>query len=467
MEQPPNGGEYSGDASGSAPSENTLESPPLPFPHRLPEYSRNSFHGDRFDAMNNEGSSVIGEDSRSCFVVVITFVFFVAMTLTFGVYASETLLLGPNSSILIRPNRLFVESIKVVELDAVKGSMLYGFYKDPPLDVMITWSETHKIALPASTHKEWIYYFNEGSQINISYTVNSLSSSSLVLVIAQGNEDLAEWLEDPSYPYRTSWNIIDGNGSIQKDVSKSSSYYIAVGNLHTEVVEAMRDPLSAERLIRTCSADVMVIQVHLNIGIEASLYNTTEPYYKCALSQGQCTFPLDFRRGNAAVLTSPGRKPGMVGGDWRVELSYGPRWMTYLIGIGGMTALVFLINYILNHFRHTEQDTRRDQLGDIGSERNPLLSHKDDNFSSQGSSYASLSGDEEHVEGAQEGKPIKDDEYSQRLCAICFDAPKDCFFLPCGHCVTCFGCATRIVEASGTCPICRRRTKKVRKIYTV
>ncbi|KAL8470798.1 hypothetical protein ACS0TY_033395 [Phlomoides rotata] len=110
-----------------------------------------------------------------------------ALTMAFGPYGSETLSLGPNTSMLLEPYHLFVESIKVVDVSAAKGLMLYGFYKSPPLDAIITWPETHNTALPFSTHKEWVYYLNEGSQINIFYSVTSLSSSSLVLVIAEGN----------------------------------------------------------------------------------------------------------------------------------------------------------------------------------------------------------------------------------------------------------------------------------------
>ena len=95
--------------------------------------------------------------------------------------------------------------------------MLYGFHKDPPLDVVTSWSETHKTTLFSRNHKasllalicclfssllvlvdsvnflvqqEWIYFLNEGSQVNVSYDVNSPSSSSLVFVIAQGKSIL-------------------------------------------------------------------------------------------------------------------------------------------------------------------------------------------------------------------------------------------------------------------------------------
>lgn len=38
------------------------------------------------------------------------------MTLILGVYGSVSLRVGPNSSILIRPNPIFVQSLKVISL---------------------------------------------------------------------------------------------------------------------------------------------------------------------------------------------------------------------------------------------------------------------------------------------------------------------------------------------------------------
>lgn len=424
------------------------ESPPRPFPARSPEYHRDPFPRNDFarlyddhSGMNNAASSsATADDPKSCFIASTMLSFFVAITVALGMYSPETMRLGPNASILINPNRLFVESVEVVEVGGAKGSMLYGFYKNPPLVEMKTWQETHKIPLPSSTHKEWAYHLNEGSQINISYSVASWGSSSIFLVIAKGNTELAEWLKDPSYPDTTfSWNIIHGNGSLQKNILKSSAYYIGVGNLNPEIVT-----------------------VNLNMTIKASLYDTTEPYYKCAPADGKCTFQLFFVGENAAVLTSPGLLPGMVSGKCKVKLSYGPRWITYVFGAGGMILLMVLITYFHNHFRRTERDIPRDQLGGIRSERNPLLSQKDDDDSDSDSE-----GHEDDAQAGVEPKPVKDDEDSHRFCAICFEAPKDSFFIPCGHCVACFGCATRILETSAACPVCRRKTKKVKKIYTV
>ncbi|XP_073135398.1 E3 ubiquitin-protein ligase APD1-like [Henckelia pumila] len=426
--------------------------PPL-FPRRTRERTHNSSHRDVSMETVSDGPSQIRVGVWFGVAVALFFYVFASAISIFGVYAPQDMRLGSYSSILINPNHLIVESVKVEKLEPAKDLMLYGFHKSPPLDAVINWTDSHMVTFPASTHKEWIFYLNEGSRINISYSVNSGRSSSLVLVIVEGNEGLDVWLDNPSYPTTAlSWNIIYGNGSFQYEMPKSSSYYIAVGNLNYEVVE-----------------------VELKIGIKALLYNTAEAYHKCNIAEGTCNVNLFFLSDNTALLTSPGQISGLANDDWSVKIVYGPRWSVYLVGIGVVTFFVLLINRILNNFQSTNQENGIGPAGLPGSERAPLLVQKDDNPSSQGSSYASDSEDElylEHVQAGdtQNGKPVRDDEYNsniRRLCAICFDDPRDCFFIPCGHCVACFGCATRIVASSGNCPICRRHTKKVRKIYTV
>ncbi|KAM1749021.1 hypothetical protein ACFX12_009941 [Malus domestica] len=395
----------------------------------------------------DEVSTVITDDSWSCIVVLLTFWFFVSMTLILGVYGSSILELGPNSSILLQPNPFFVQSIKVEELNiSSPGPVLYGFYSTPPLDTLplgpkCVLSRCQLILI----RQEWIYYLNAGSQMSISYSVNS-PSFSIFLIIAQGKEGLAQWLEEPTYPNTSlSWNLIHGSGMIEQDLSKSSTYYVSVGNLNAEDVE-----------------------VQLNITVNALLYNTNSAYYKCTFTDESCTLKILFPEGNEAVLTTPGPEQGTPSANQYVKLSYGPRWATYIVGIGGMTVLMFLAFNFLNKCNEDGIRVRHDEFR---SERAPLLSYKDDDQSSWGSSYDSASNDEGDLEDflAGEGKMSRDGESNntRRLCAICFDAPRDCFFLPCGHCVACFECATRIAEAAATCPICRRNIKKVRKIFTV
>ena len=101
-------------------------------------------------------------------------------------------------------------------------------------------------------------------------------------------------------------------------------------------------------------------------------------------------------------------------------------------------------------FRNAGEDRTDFQAGEASPVRTPLLSPKDDDVLSWGSSYDCISNDDEDLEEfhgviSLEGKAINggNENNTQRLCVICFDGPRDCFFLPCGHCATCFTCGTR------------------------
>ncbi|CAA6675719.1 unnamed protein product [Spirodela intermedia] len=325
-------------------------------------------------------------------------------------YGSTNLVLGPNSSQILDANSLFVQDIKLQSDTGAQGPELYGFSERPPLDVKVMWSEIHNVSVIDGLHKEWVYYLNEGSHISISYNINSQGSSPLILIIAKGEESLHRWMEDPLFPHNTlSWNLINGSGLVQQKILKSSDYYIAVGNLNP-----------------------MPMEVALNFDIDALLYNTTGASYQCSLRHGLCAVRLSFLHTNAAVLATSSLQQNEDDNELFVKLSYEPRWITYLFG-----------------------------------------SAKDDDTASLGSSYDSVSNDENDIEESLLSQNRPDSlRWSEgydphHLCTICLDAAKDCFFLPCGHCATCFACGTRVVEDGGTCPICQRRMKKVKKIFTI
>lgn len=37
----------------------------------------------------------------------------------------------------------------------------------------------------------------------------------------------------------------------------------------------------------------------------------------------------------------------------------------------------------------------------------------------------------------------EEDLYDKKVCVICYDEQRNCFFVPCGHCATCYVCAQR------------------------
>lgn len=61
-----------------------------------------------------------------------------------------------------------------------------------------------------------------------------------------------------------------------------------------------------------------------------------------------------------------------------------------------------------------------------------------------------------------------EDLYDGKVCVICYDDPRQCCFVPCGHCIACHACATRIMkQESRSCPICRGIIDKIRKLVQV
>lgn len=117
-----------------------------------------------------------------------------------------------------------------------------------------------------------------------------------------------------------------------------------------------------------------------------------------------------------------------------------------------MTVLTLLALRLCNMFqirRDGDDDDGGIQVEQIETnQRVPLLPGKDDDLSSWGSSYDSVSHDEEDLEErfmASSKAPAEGENSSNQraLCVICFNSPRDCFFLPCGHSAACFDCGSR------------------------
>lgn len=62
----------------------------------------------------------------------------------------------------------------------------------------------------------------------------------------------------------------------------------------------------------------------------------------------------------------------------------------------------------------------------------------------------------------QTSTPKKPEAPERTTCSICMDNDSDTAFVPCGHFVTCNGCARNCTD----CPICRKNISSYMKIYT-
>ncbi|KAI8018934.1 E3 ubiquitin-protein ligase APD1 [Camellia lanceoleosa] len=85
-------------------------------------------------------------------------------------------------------------------------------------------------------------------------------------------------------------------------------------------------------------------------------------------------------------------------------------------------------------------------------------------------SYGTCENEEDvEKEGKRKSSGNSSDElYDGKICIICYEEPRNCFFVPCGHCATCHVCAHRIMdEESRTCPVCRRLIRRVKRLFTI
>lgn len=57
--------------------------------------------------------------------------------------------------------------------------------------------------------------------------------------------------------------------------------------------------------------------------------------------------------------------------------------------------------------------------------------------------------DEEEDSGASSSS--SKELYDEKLCCICYDEQRSSFFVPCGHCATCYDCAQRYLIAEYFC----------------
>jgi len=107
-----------------------------------------------------------------------------------------------------------------------------------------------------------------------------------------------------------------------------------------------------------------------------------------------------------------------------------------------MTAIILLL-FIFTNILQANGGGQAGNRANGGGRRDPLLSPKSGDGLSDGSSYDSISSDEDDLEEKFLEGSMEANGNPRRLCVICYDAPRECFFLPCGHCAACFACGTR------------------------
>lgn len=124
------------------------------------------------------------------------------------------------------------------------------------------------------------------------------------------------------------------------------------------------------------------------------------------------------------------------------------------IGIyAAILGTIFIVVFLIFKYLGSCNDSGR-----AASETEPLVPQK-----IIGLPYGTDEDDEGYTTAGSSSN--SDDLYDGKICVICYDTLRNCFFIPCGHCATCHDCAMRIMEVENrVCPICRRFIHKVKRV---
>lgn len=99
--------------------------------------------------------------------------------------------------------------------------------------------------------------------------------------------------------------------------------------------------------------------------------------------------------------------------------------------------LVLVVFLILKYIADFHEEGSLEEI--TADETNPLRTGKATPWT-----YGSCGNDLESG-NCSSSTTSSEDLYDAKLCVICYDEQRNCFFVPCGHCATCYDCAQRYI----------------------
>lgn len=106
-----------------------------------------------------------------------------------------------------------------------------------------------------------------------------------------------------------------------------------------------------------------------------------------------------------------------------------------MLSLGFITLIIFLVSKYLGACDGNSDNTDSTAAREV-TETDPLVPEKPVQCT-----YGTTNNDEDDDAGSS--STSSDDLYDAKLCVICYDDQRNCFFVPCGHCATCYDCGQR------------------------
>ncbi|XP_004292747.1 PREDICTED: uncharacterized protein LOC101292282 isoform X1 [Fragaria vesca subsp. vesca] len=354
----------------------------------------------------------------------------VSVSIRYGYYGDNRITLGPSSSRMIKASSVFVQQVEVRDVDK-KGVSLYALSEEPKLSQQVNWNVSNYLIIGAYNRKGYSFWLNKGSSISMRLEAHPTHVNQLQVVMLKGERKL-EILQPKQTSSVNSYNESEIGKEAEFSIEEDDRYYLDITNTN---------PKS--------------IIITVNVNVSSKMYDTTKAKAICstATKGSSCQLRLTFPNTHYVILTTP-NNGDLLG--WYIELSFVARVITYIGILGFIVVMIFLILKYLGAC-DVESSTVVEHSRQEISETYPIVPPK---------TVPQTYGTNEEDDDSGASSSSSEELYDEKLCVICYDEQRNCFFVPCGHCATCYDCAQRIMDGeSKVCPICRRLIHKVRRLF--
>ncbi|XP_050364790.1 E3 ubiquitin-protein ligase APD3-like isoform X2 [Argentina anserina] len=354
----------------------------------------------------------------------------VSVSIRYGYYGDNCITLGPSSSRLMKASSVFVQQVEVRDVDK-KGVSLYALSEEPKLSHQVDWNVSNYLIIGAYSRKGYSFWLNKGSRISMRLEAHPTHVNQLQVVMLKGERKF-ELLQPEQASSGNAFNESKIGKEAVYSIEEDDRYYLDIINTNPKSI---------------------IITVNMNVS--SKMYDTTKAKAICstATKGSSCQLRLIFPNTHYVILTTP-NNGDLLG--WYIELSFVARVITYIGILGFIVVMIFLILKYLGACDVESSSVVEFSRQEI-NETYPIVPRK---------TVPQTYGTNEEDDDSGASSSSSEELYDEKLCVICYDEQRNCFFVPCGHCATCYDCAQRIMEGeSKVCPICRRLIHKVRRLF--
>ncbi|XP_022768696.1 uncharacterized protein LOC111312571 isoform X2 [Durio zibethinus] len=346
------------------------------------------------------------------------------------------MVLGPSSSRLMKASSVFVKQVEVRDENG-KGVLLYGFSEKPELSKETNWNASNYLIVRSYGRKGYSLWLNKGSRIYIRWATQTSRLDKIEVTLIKG-----ERKRETLLPKMTvSFDALFLNEQVigkeaEYSIEEDDKYYVGVIN---------SNPRS--------------IIMTFGLNVTSKVYDVTKASNMCSSLNGSCRLKIQFPDTQYVIVSTPDN--GDIAG-WYIDLSFVARVVTYIAILGIFIIIILLVLKYLGAYNSatTVVETAALEIS-WRTETDPILPEKPVRLT-----YGTTAEEDNDAETGSSSSS-SEDLYDAKLCVICYDDQRNCFFVPCGHCATCYDCAQRIMEEDNKmCPICRRLIHKVRRLFS-